>query len=54
VAVPEVKRIIRSVTMDQVREVAQQAIMLSTGKEVEKFARRKLKELVPDVATEVD
>jgi phosphotransferase system enzyme I (PtsI) len=54
VAVPEVKRIIRSVTMDQVREVAQQAIMLSTGKEVEKFARRKLKELVPDITTEVD
>jgi phosphotransferase system enzyme I (PtsI) len=54
VAVPEIKRIIRSVTMDQVREVAQQAIMLSSGKEIEKFARRKLKEIVPDVAAEVD
>lgn len=54
VAVPEIKRIIRSVTMEQAKEVAQQAITLSTGKEVERFARRKLKELAPDIATEVE
>jgi phosphotransferase system enzyme I (PtsI) len=54
VAVPEIKRIIRSVTMDQAREVAQQAIMLSTGKEIERFARRKLKELAPEIVAEVD
>lgn len=54
VAVPEIKRIIRSVTMDQAREIAQQAITLSTGKEVERFAKRKLKEIVPDLAIEVE
>ncbi|MDP3791346.1 MAG: phosphoenolpyruvate--protein phosphotransferase [Candidatus Omnitrophota bacterium] len=54
VAVPEIKRIIRSVTMDQAKEIAQQALTLSTGKEVERFARRKLKELVPDVGIEVE
>ena len=54
VAVPEIKRIIRAVTMDQVREIARQAIVLSTGKEVERFAKRKLKEIVPDLATEVE
>ena len=54
VAVPEIKRIIRSVTMDQAREVAQQALTLSTGKEVERFARRKLKELAPEIAAEVE
>lgn len=54
VAVPEIKRIIRSVNMDQAKEIAQQAITLSTGKEVEKFARRKLKEVVPDLAIEIE
>jgi phosphotransferase system enzyme I (PtsI) len=54
VAVPEIKRIIRSVTMDQAREIAKQAITLSTGKEVERFAKRKLKEIVPDLAIEVE
>ncbi len=54
VAVPEIKRIIRSVSMDQAKEIAQQAITLSTGKEIEKFARRKLKEIVPDLAIEIE
>ena len=54
VAVPEIKRIIRSVTMDQAKEIAQQAISLSTGKEIERFAKRKLKEVVPDLAIEVE
>jgi phosphotransferase system enzyme I (PtsI) len=53
-AVPEIKRIIRSVSMDQAKEIAQQAITLSTGKEIEKFARRKLKEIVPDLAIEIE
>jgi phosphotransferase system enzyme I (PtsI) len=54
IAIPEIKRIIRSVNMEQAKEIAQQAILLSTGKEVEKFARRKLKEIVPDLAIEVE
>ena len=54
IATPEIKRIIRSVTMDQAKEIAQQAITLSTGKEIERFAKRKLKEIVPDLAIEVE
>ncbi len=54
IAIPEIKRIIRSVTMRQAKEIAQQAITLSTGKEVEAFAKKKLKELVPDLSIEVE
>ncbi len=54
IAIPEIKRIIRSVTMEQAREIAEQALTLSTGKEVERFAKRKLKEIVPDLAIEVE
>jgi phosphotransferase system enzyme I (PtsI) len=54
IAIPEIKRIIRSVNMEQAKEIAQQAVTLSTGKEIEKFARRKLKEIVPDLAIEVE
>lgn len=54
IAIPELKKIIRSVTMEQAKEIAQQAITLSTGKEVERFAKRKLKEMVPDLAIEIE
>ena len=54
IAAPEIKRIIRSVTMRQAKEIAQEAITLLTGKEIEKFAKKKLKELVPDLTIEVE
>jgi phosphotransferase system enzyme I (PtsI) len=54
IAIPEIKRVIRSVTMRQAKEIAQEALGLSTGKEVEKFARKKIKEMVPDLAMEVE
>jgi phosphotransferase system enzyme I (PtsI) len=54
IAIPEIKRIIRSVTLRQAKEIAQEAMTLSTGKEVEKFAKKKLKEIVPDLAIEVE
>jgi phosphotransferase system enzyme I (PtsI) len=54
VAAPEIKRIIRAVNMEQAKEIAAQALELTTGKEVERFARRKLKEIVPDIAAEVE
>ena len=40
--------------MEQAKEIAQQAVTLSTGKEIEKFARRKLKEIIPDIAIEIE
>jgi len=54
IATPEIKRIIRSVNVRQAKEIAQGAMSLSTGKEVEKFAKKKLKEIVPDLAIEVE
>jgi len=54
IAIPEIKRIIRSVTLRQAKEIAQEAISLPTGKEVEKFAKKKLMEIVPDLAIEVE
>jgi phosphotransferase system enzyme I (PtsI) len=52
IATPEIKRIIRAVTMRQAKEVAGEALALTTGKDVETFARRKLKEIVPDMLQE--
>ncbi len=54
IAIPEIKRIIRSVTLRQAKEIAQEALSLSTGKEVEKFARKKLAEIIPDLALEAE
>jgi phosphotransferase system enzyme I (PtsI) len=54
IAISEIKRIIRSVTVKQAQEIAQEAITLSTGKEVEDFAKRRLKELLPDMVLEVE
>ncbi len=45
---PEIKMIIRSITLAQAREVAQKALSLSTGKEVEEFVKAKLRELIPE------
>lgn len=47
--VPEIKRIIRSVTMRKAREIAEKAMTLSTGKEVKDFARTKLREIIPEL-----
>ncbi|TAN59479.1 phosphoenolpyruvate--protein phosphotransferase [bacterium] len=45
VMIPEIKHIIRAVTMAQAKEIAAQALTLSTSKEVEDFSRSKYKEL---------
>ncbi|MFC1590692.1 phosphoenolpyruvate--protein phosphotransferase [Candidatus Omnitrophota bacterium] len=53
IGVAEVKRIIRAVTMEQAKEIAEKSLQLTTGKEVEAFARKKLCEIVPDMALEL-
>ncbi len=45
-AVPAIKRVIRSVTLKQAKDMAQKALTLTTGKDVEDFSKEKLKELV--------
>jgi phosphotransferase system enzyme I (PtsI) len=49
---PEIKQVIRAVTMKEAKEIAKKALTLSTGKEVELFVNSKLKELVPKLAME--
>jgi phosphotransferase system enzyme I (PtsI) len=46
--IPEVKYIIRSVTLSQAQDIATQALSLSTGKEVEDFCQKKLREILGD------
>ncbi|MBL7084515.1 MAG: phosphoenolpyruvate--protein phosphotransferase [Candidatus Omnitrophica bacterium] len=45
-AIPAIKRVIRSANFQQARELANQALTLTTGKEVEEFSNKKLKELL--------
>ena len=49
VQIPLVKRIIRSVEMTFARSVAEQALTLKTGKEVEAFLVANLKQVAPDL-----
>jgi phosphotransferase system enzyme I (PtsI) len=43
--IPEIKYIIRTVTLKQAQEIAQKALSFSTGKEVEEFSQAKLREI---------
>ena len=48
VNIPRIKQVIRSVEFKTAQKIAEEALTLSTGHEVEKFARQKLKELISD------
>ena len=53
IAVPEIKKIVRSVSYEQAKEIADKALSFSTGKEVREYAKARLRELVPDIAIEL-
>ena len=44
--IPEIKFIIRSVTLKQVQHIAKEVLKLSTGKQVEEFSQVKLREIL--------
>jgi phosphotransferase system enzyme I (PtsI) len=44
--IPELKYIIRSISMPEVQRIAQESLKLSTGQEVEDFAQSKLREIL--------
>jgi phosphotransferase system enzyme I (PtsI) len=44
--IPEIKYIIRAITLKQAQEIAQKALSLSTGKEVAEFSQAKLREIL--------
>ena len=45
----EIKNVIRSVSLSRAKEIADEALSLSTGTDVEKFLQAKLKEILPDI-----
>jgi len=49
VSILEIKNIIRSVTRDQARRIAEEALTLTTGLEVDDFLKAKLREALPDI-----
>ncbi|OGX37793.1 MAG: phosphoenolpyruvate--protein phosphotransferase [Omnitrophica WOR_2 bacterium RIFCSPHIGHO2_02_FULL_68_15] len=49
VNIPKVKQVVRSVSMPQVRQLAQQALALNTAKEVEEFATAQMLALVKEL-----
>jgi phosphoenolpyruvate-protein phosphotransferase (PTS system enzyme I) len=53
IAVPEIKKVVRSVNYSKAKEVAEIAMKFTTGEEVRDFARKKLMELVPDLGIEL-
>ena len=50
-AVPRIKQIIRAVTIKQAEVIAQEALSLSEGKDVEKFAKEQLHKILPKYYT---
>ena len=46
VAVPEIKKIIRSVNFEQAQEMATKILQLESAEEIQKFASTKLNELI--------
>lgn len=46
----EIKRIIRAVSYEDAKKIAKEALTLSSGIEIEKLAKEKLKEVTPDIA----
>lgn len=54
IAVPEIKKIIRSVNFSEAQEIAEKALSLFTAKEILDFAKEKLREFVPDIAEDFE
>lgn len=49
ILLPEIKKIIRASRRKDAKKMAEKALTFSTGAEVEEFARRKLKEILPEL-----
>ena len=46
IVIPQIKYMIRCVTIQEAKKIAQEVLRLSTGKEVEQFSQNKLKEIL--------
>ena len=47
--IPEVKKIIRSVTLDEAKEVAREALRLETARDVNNYLREQTRRILPEV-----
>ncbi len=54
ILLPEIKKIIRSMKFSDAKKIAAEALTLNTGKEVEDFARQKLRKIMPELMTYMD
>ena len=48
--VPKVKKMVRSVTLSQLKQITEEAMQFTTGSEIRQFAENKLKALVPELS----
>lgn len=48
--IPEIKKIIRSVTLDEAKQVAQEALRLETARDVNNYLRQQNRRFVPEMA----
>ncbi len=48
-AIPELKEVIRNLTMDEARRIAQRALSLDLARDVESYLRNELKRICPDI-----
>ncbi len=51
IAVPEIKKVVRSVSYEEAKKIADKARTFTTGQEVQEYAKKRLRELVPDIAS---
>ena len=50
ILLPEIKKVIRAVTLKEAQDIAKKALSLPTGQEVEDFVKSKLREIAPELA----
>ncbi len=49
ILLPEIKKMIRAFKLSDAKKLAEEALTLNTGKEVEEFARERLKKIFPEI-----
>jgi len=54
ILLPEIKKIIRAFKLSDAKKIAEKALTLNTGKEIEDFVRLKLKEKLPELVTYIE
>jgi len=49
VAIPEIKKIIRSITLEEAKKIAKEALKLPSGEKIKKFVEDKVKKIAPEL-----